>query len=167
MKREFITTIVGEDSAHLIKRLAEITRLMGGEWLKSKVMRLDGQFSAMMKVSIDDDKVDALRAKLEKTYPQLQFTYAPAQIAATEGSRTVSLVLDCTDRPGLTHDISKMLSDLNLRTQTMEIHRFPVTPMGGTVYSAKMEITLPDTMSKAQLAENLESLSDCTRVNFE
>jgi len=167
MKRQFITTIVGEDSAHLIKRLAEVTRLMGGEWLKSKVMRLDGQFSAMMKVSIDQDKEAALRAKLEKTYPHLQFTYAPAQIMPNEGSRSVSLELDCSDRPGLTHDISKLLSDLNLRTLSMEIHRFPVTPMGTTVYNAKMEIAMPETMSKAQLADNLESLSDCTRVNFE
>jgi len=167
MKSVYITTIVGEDSPQLIKSMAETTRSMGGEWLKSKVMKLDRQFAAMMKVTIEDGKEESLKAELEKTYPDLQFTYAPARTEDAEHVDTVSLTVDCEDRPGLTHDITKVLSDLNLHTENLEFHRLPVTPMGGTVYSAKMDVMLPESMSKEDLSDNLEAVSDCIRVNFD
>ncbi len=167
MATVFITTIVGEDKPNTIKDIAEMTRSLGGEWSKSKVNKLDNQFAALMKVVIDEGSEQALKDKLQSAYPDLHFFHAPATDLTNGDVQTVSLTVDCEDRPGLTHDIVKVLSDLNLEAENMEFHRLPVTPVGGTVYTAKMTVRIPENMEKESLAESIESLSDCIRVHFD
>lgn len=167
MKNVFIMTITGEDRPYIIQSLAETTRRMGGEWLNSKVMHLEGRFTALMKVSVDTDQKTALKDKLESLYPELDFIYSPAPTEEKEEMELVKLIVDCNDRPGLTHDIVEVLSELNLEAETLEVHRFPVTPVGGTVYSANLSVRIPNTMMRAELGKTLEEISDCTRITFE
>ncbi len=167
MKSVFVKTVTGKDKANIVKSLAEVTRSLGGEWLKSKLIRMAPQFSAMMLVSIDEEKEAELKTALEEAFPDLAFSYASAD-AVVEGQGIVAtVVIDCDDRPGLTHDINGILSDLNLKTESMESHRLPVALLGRTVYTAKMTVLFPDDSIKEQLVENLESLSERARVNFE
>lgn len=167
MATVFITTIVGEDKPNTIKDIAEITRSLGGEWSKSKVSKLDNQFAALMKVVIDEKNEQELKDKLQSAYPDLHFFHAPATNLDDGKFQIVDLVVDCEDRPGLTRDINTVLSDLNLETENMEFHRLPVTPVGGTVYTAKMTVKIPESMDKDSLAESIESLSECIRVHFD
>lgn len=167
MATVFITTIVGKDKPNTIKDIAEITRSLGGEWSKSKVSKLDNQFAALMKVVIDEDNEQPLKDKLQSAYPDLHFFHTPADDISEGEIQTVTLTVDCEDRPGLTHDITKVLSDLSLEAENMEFHRLPVTPVGGTVYTAKMTVKIPESMTQENLAESIESVSDCIRVNFE
>lgn len=167
MNSVFITTIIGEDKPNTIKDIAELTRSLGGEWIKSKVTKIDNQFAAMMKVSIDESDEQSLKDKLAESYPELHFSHVPARILKDQETQTVNLTVDCEDRPGLTHDITKVLSDLNLETENMEFHRLPVAPVGGTVYSAKMTVRMPEDMEKDRLTEAIESVSSCTRVNYD
>lgn len=167
MKDCIIMTIFGEDRPYIIQSLAETTRHMGGEWLKSKVMHLEGRFSALMKVTISPDKEQALKDKLESHYPELTFIYSPAPSEEKEEMELVKLIVDCNDRSGLTHDIVEVLAELDLETETLEVRRFPVTPVGGTVYSANLSVRLPNTVMRDELAKSLEEISDCTRITFE
>lgn len=167
MATVFITTIVGEDKPNTIKDIAEITRSLGGEWTKSKVNKLDNRFAALMKVVINEGKEQELKEKLEAAYPELEFFHSPVTDLSEDEIQTVNLTVDCEDRPGLTHDITKVLSDLNLEARNMEFHRLPVTPVGGTVYNAKMTVRIPKNMDKESLAESIEAVSDCIRVNFD
>lgn len=167
MKSVFIQTVVGSENLSIVKAMAEATRNHGGEWIKSKVIRLEKQVVAMMKVSVDKDKETALKGALEKEFSNLKFFYAPALDRDETQMDTVTMTVDCEDRPGLTRDITHVLHDLSLETENMEFHRLPVTPMGATVYSAKMTVLLPEELTKEQLAETVEAISDCIRVHFE
>lgn len=166
MKSLFITTIFGEDKPYIIQSLAETTRRMGGEWLKSKVMHLDGRFTTLMKVSIDKENEQKLKDKLEDLYSELAFHHSPISNFKNDELETVNLVVDCKDRSGLTHDIAAALSDLSLKAETMEVHRFPVTPVGGTVYSASLSIQVPNTIIRAELVKALEAISENSRVTI-
>ena len=167
MKIVFIQTVTGKDRTHLIKEMAEVTRSVGGEWLKTKLVRLHQQFAAMMMVSIDQAKEAELKSALEKGFPELYFSYARIDTEAEAHATSATVVADCQDRPGLTQEITKILSDLNLEAENMEFHRLPVTPVGGTVYTARMTVLFPDEASKEELLARLESVSDCTSINFE
>jgi len=167
VKNVFIMTIMGEDKPYIIQSLAETTRRMGGEWLKSKVMHLEGHFTALMKVVIDADKEQALKDKLESLHSELTFIHSPAPTEEKEEMELVNLVVDCNDRSGLTHDIVEVLAELNLEAESLEVRRFPVTLVGGTVYSASLSVRIPHTMMRAELAKSLEEISDCTRITFE
>lgn len=167
MQRVFITTIVGDDRPDIINALAKITRSMGGEWIKSKVTRLDGQFAAIMKVSIDESQKTKLNEALVQAFADLSFSHAPVREVHAENTTILDLVLDCDDRPSLTKEITRVLFDLNLRPENLEVSRLPVYQMGETVYSAKMRVGVPESLSREALSAAPIKVCQSCRVNFE
>ena len=167
MKSEFITTIVGDDRPDIINALAKTTRSFGGEWVKSKVTRLDGQFAAIMKVTIEEDRKDKLNQALEQEFADLSFSHSPVQEVQPGHTNVLDLVLDCDDRPGLTKEITRALYDLNLRPENLEVSRLPIFQMGKTVYSAKMRVATPDTLSKDELSDALSRVCDSCRITYD
>ena len=167
MKSVFITTIVGDDRPDIINALAKTTRSLGGEWIKSKVSRLDGQFAGIMKVTIDEEQKETLNRTLEQEFGDLSFSYAEVREVQPEHTNIHDLVLDCDDRPGLTKDITRTLYDLNLRPENLEVSRLPVFQMGKTVYSVKMRVGIPDSLSKEELSEALSKVCDSCRITYD
>lgn len=165
MKSIFITTIYGHTSPGIVKALAQETREAGGEWLSSKVMKMDGQFVAMMKVSVDQESVDRLKNDLEQKFSDLQFFYASAATKTSAPTKTITLVVDCRDRSGLTHDINNVLYNLDLVVENMEFNRFPVSSLGESVFSARLTLAVPEATSAEIIAEEIEALSEDIRVN--
>ncbi|MCP4746328.1 MAG: hypothetical protein GY874_09340 [Desulfobacteraceae bacterium] len=167
MKSVFITTITGDDRPDIINALAKTTQSMGGEWIASKVTRLDGQFAAIMKVSVDETQKDKLNQALEQEFAGLSISHAPVRKAQPENTNIIDLVLNCDDRPGLTKEITRVLYDLNLQPENLEVSRVPIFQMGKTVYSVKMRIGIPNTLSKEELSDALIKVCDSCRINFD
>lgn len=165
MKCDFITTITGPDSAGIIKNLAETTRAMGGEWEKTKVVKLGGQIACLMKLVVDKENEGALKAELMKHYPELNFSYAEAGNVSGENRKSIKLEIDCKDRPGLTKDISNILVNLDLVVENMEFNRVHVSSIGEAMFNARLELSVAESVSGETVAEEIESLSEDVRVN--
>lgn len=165
MKSVFISTITGPDSLGIIKSLAEVTRSVGGEWITSKVMKLDGQFAALMKVSIEEENENRLNEELVKHFPELTFVNAAVLSQTQKPSKIVNLEIDCKDRPGLTKDINNILSSLDLIVENMEFNRVHVSTIGEAVFSAKLALAVSEETDSEALAEEIESFSEDLRVN--
>lgn len=165
MKEIYISTVSGPSTPGIIKSLAQTTREHGGEWLVSKVMKLDDQFSAMMKVSIEVEKLDSLRLALAGEFPDLQFMESPAASRVNERVTSIDLEVDCRDRKGLTRDISNIIYNLGLVVQNLEFNRFPVSSFGEAVFSAKLTVGVPEGTSSLAVAEEIEAISEDMRVN--
>ena len=165
MKSVFITTITGPDSPGIIKSLAETTRGIGGEWETSKVMKLGGQFAALMKVLVAEESASALKEALEKQFPQLVFTHAEVATAEVQATKTINLEIDCKDRPGLTKDINNILANLDLVVENMEFNRVHVSSIGEAMFNARLALAVAESVNGEAVAEEIESLSDDVRVS--
>ena len=165
MKDTYISTVVGPSSPGIIKALAQVTRDHGGEWIASKVMKLDGQLSALMKVCIEQENVDPLKTALAEQFSDHHFFYAPAVSATNERSRSIDFEVDCKDREGLTRDISNIIYNLDLVVKNLEFNRYPVSSFGESVFSAKLTVGVPQAMSAQAVADEIEAISDDMRVN--
>ncbi|AZG34699.1 MULTISPECIES: glycine cleavage system protein R [Shewanella] len=165
MQHKFITTVLGTLQPNLLQSLAQVSREIGASWETSKVIKLDGQFVAMMRVMIDVDKEASLKQALEQQFSQLTFVYAEFEHQSIHLSTECKLTLDCNDRSGLTHDINEILSDLDVSVDHQECYRVQVSSLGKTVYSAKMTLRLPENVTKALLVSQLETLSDNIRID--
>ncbi|MEE4243562.1 MAG: ACT domain-containing protein [Desulfopila sp.] len=165
MNTTLITTVTGPDSLGIIKSLAEATRGLGGEWISSKVMKLDGRFAALMKVIIEESKEAQLREELDRQFPELDFSYAEPRDSGGVPLTIINLEIDCKDRPGLTKDINTILSNLDLTVENMEFNRMHVSSIGEAVFNAKLALAVPEGTSSESLADEIESLSDDVRVN--
>ncbi|QYJ87101.1 transcriptional regulator [Shewanella mesophila] len=166
MKKMFITTVVGSVTPGVIKALANLTREAGGEWLTSKVIKIDNLFAAMMKVAIEDESVESLKQQFAVQFPTLQFSYGAKGEVYNEHTRTMQLNVDCSDRPGLTREIVDLLSNLNLEIEHMEFNRMHVSTIGQTVFSSKLAIAVPDEVSNESVVELLEGVSKDARVSM-
>jgi glycine cleavage system regulatory protein len=164
MQHRFITTIFGRLEPNILQSLAQTSRDMGASWETSKVIKLDGQFVAMMKVMIDESNVSGLQQTLEQQFPSLTFAYAQCQQEHTQLSATLDVALDCNDRSGLTRDMNQILTDLDISVEHQESYRVQVSSLGKTVYSAKLVLRLPENVSTTLLVSQLETLSDNIRV---
>jgi glycine cleavage system regulatory protein len=165
MQHKFITTVLGTLQPNLLQSLAQVSREIGASWETSKVIKLDGQFVAMMRVMIDVDKEASLKQTLEQQFAHLTFVYAEFEHEAIHLSAECKLTLDCNDRSGLTHDINEILADLDVSVDHQECYRVQVSSLGKTVYSAKMTLRLPENVTIELLVSQLETLSDNIRID--
>lgn len=166
MDKVFMMTVTGPDSLGLIKALTHETDEFGGVWLRIKMTRLEGLFSALVKVSIDGSNEAALKSSLESKFPHLTFAYSEVCHNTGNATKTVSLELDCKDRPGLIKDINNLLMNLDLKVAHMESHRYAVKGLGGTVFSTKLDLEVDEDTNTEALADELETLTDNARVNI-
>ncbi|MBU1567907.1 MAG: transcriptional regulator [Proteobacteria bacterium] len=167
MKSNFITTVYGPVIPGIIKVLAQATRSLGGEWLTSKIVKLDGQFAAIMNVVVEEMQEKALKSTLERRFPNLHFVYAPPNTSPRGATKTISLVVDCIDRPGLTGDLSSILTNLDIGVEDMECKRFAMDGIGDTVFSARLTLSVPIDADIEIIAEEIETLSEDVRVNIQ
>lgn len=165
MKEIYISTVSGPSTPGIVKALAQTTRDHGGKWIVSKVMKLDGQFSAMMKVSIEADNLEPLRLSLADEFPDLQFMESAAASRVNKRVTSIDLEVDCRDRKGLTRDISNIIYNLDLVVQSLEFNRFSVSSFGEAVFSAKLTVGVPEGTSSQAVAEEIEAISEDMRVN--
>jgi glycine cleavage system regulatory protein len=165
MRTNFITTVYGSDIPGVIKALAQTTRSQGGEWLTSKVIKLDGQFAAIMSVVIEEDLELNLKSTLDQQFPSLSFVYSAAQTTNQEMTKIINLVVDCIDRPGLTGDLSNILANLDIGVENMECKRFAMDGIHDTVFSAQLTLAVPEAAESEVIAGEIEALSEDVRVN--
>lgn len=165
MMTNFITTVYGSDVLGVIRSLAQTTRREGGEWLTSKVIKLDGQFAAIMSVVVEEEQEMGLKSALEQEYPDLSFVYAQARAIHQEMTKTINLVVDCIDRPGLTGDLSNILANLDIAVENMECKRFVMDGIHDPVFSAQITLAIPETAESEVIAGEIEALSEDVRVN--
>lgn len=165
MRTNFITTVYGPDIPGVIKALAQSTRSQGGEWLTSKVIKLDGRFSAIMSVLVDQELEMKLKMTLEQQFPELCFNYSAPKTASQEMTKIINLVVDCIDRPGLTADLSNILANLDIGVENMECKRFAMDGIHDPVFSAHLTLAVPKEAESEVIAGEIEALSEDVRVN--
>ncbi len=166
MKSMFITTILGTDRPGIITDIAQAARSLGGEWLTSKVIKLDGQFAAMIRVVIDPMREAEIKEKLENQFADVQFVYAAALTYEEPPSKVINFAVECEDRPGLTKDLNSILSGLDLVVENMECDRLHVSSKGEAIFSAKLTLSIPEGTSEESIAAKIKALSKDVIVNI-
>ncbi|WP_394388497.1 ACT domain-containing protein [Shewanella woodyi] len=164
MKKLFIASVVGHIAPGVIKSLAEVTRRFDGEWVTSKVIKLDGHFCAMMKVAIKPEAEDELKSCLVSEFDGLHFIFEQVLVNSDSVSSSLHLSVDCGDRSGLTRDIVNILTNLDLVIEHMEFNRVHVSTIGQTVFSSRLNLAVPEGVSTESIIELLEGVTDDARV---
>jgi glycine cleavage system regulatory protein len=133
--------------------------------LTSKVIKLGGQFAAIMNVVVAEELEDQLKSGLAQKFPSLHFVYAAPSESSPMATKTINLVVDCIDRPGLTGDLSNILANLDIVVEDMECKRFAMDGIGDTVFSARLTLTVPEAADSVIIAGEIEAMSEDVRVN--
>lgn len=158
-------TIVGPYSLGIVKALAHTTHELQGNWVDSKVTRLEGHFSALIKAEIDEIRAETLKSSLADEFPQLHISYDEIAVQSDSAKRRLVLELDCEDRAGIIRDVHELLSNFDLKLQHMESHRYEVIEAGKTVFSAKLDLDVAQDIDSKGLVEELGTIAEDLRIH--
>ena len=166
MNRQFIVSIVGPDRAGLLKYFAAATHERGGKWLHSKVIRLDGQFAAIIKIELPESQVQVLKSWFEAQEAYL-LVFSEVVSGGGEDVRAFKLQVDAEDRPGLVNDITHVLLENQIKIADMACHRVGVADLGASVFTSEFELKVPGDVDLGELTLEIEALGGDIRANIE
>jgi glycine cleavage system regulatory protein len=154
-------TVLAPDRPGLVEQLTHTVASLGGNWLESRMCHLGGQFAGLIRVEIDASDADALAAAV-RSLPAKGITVALELERAPAAKPAGSLgILDLVghDRPGILHQISRVLAGHKVNVEELSSERVNA-PMDGTMlFQARIKVLLPPHVSMTQLRADLERIA--------
>ncbi len=169
MNTTFIANFVGKATPATIKQLAAVTHENGGKWLISKVNFIEDQVAAVIKIEVPEENALAVQEAF-KAHQDLVVQVVDSDSLAHNADTIYQLRLDSNDRAGIVNEITHVLDGQGVNILDMDCQRVFIAGGGGvssSLFTANMAIRLPQEISIDDIANELESLSEDTRVMVE
>jgi glycine cleavage system regulatory protein len=169
MNKTLIITIFGPDQPGLVKSISETLEKHQGSWSESRMTHLAGKFAGIVSVSLEVDKIEKLKKSLDKLQTntfRIFVEEAPTLTVKSIPERTLSLELLAQDRPGIIHDITQQLAKLNVNIEDLKSSVKQASMSGGTLFCAKLKLSIPQNIKIEVVQETLEDMSDQFMVDL-
>lgn len=169
MNSSFIVNFVGKATPATIKQLAAITHENGGKWLISKVNFIENQVAAVIKIELPTENLATVQDAF-KGHPDLLVQIVEADSEGHDGNAIFNIRLDSNDRAGIVNEITHVLDGQGIHILDMDCHRVFIAGGGGvssSLFTANMAVRLPQEIDIKDVTNELESLSEDTRVMVE
>ncbi|WP_203566761.1 glycine cleavage system protein R [Aestuariimicrobium ganziense] len=162
-----ILTLIGEDRPGLVQSVAEVVSAHAGNWERSQLAHLAGQFAGLVEVGVDNDQADDLVAAL-RGLEGLEVTLRTGR--ATEApppARRIVLDLVGNDRLGIVADVTSALAARGANIERLETTTEEAPMAGGSIFRARVEASVVDRAELADLTQALEDLAGELMVDLE
>ncbi|AUI86365.1 transcriptional regulator [Vibrio azureus] len=166
MKHVFIVNFLGKASSTTIKHLAAITHNNDGKWLISKVNFIDDQVAGVIKIELPEENVSVVKEAFFACQ-DLIVKFVESQSPIEREDMVFKVRLDAGDRAGIVNEVTSILDSQAISILDMDCQRvFIANGVGvsASLFSAAMALKLPSELNIEDIANELESLSEDTRV---
>lgn len=169
-----VFTMIGADRPGLVDRLSGVVAEHGGNWERSRMVRLGGRFAGAVEISVPDARTDELRAALhalegsDGLRVSVEDAGADPDVSATPTDRpTVTVSVTGTDRPGLVHAVSAALAGTGANIEELTSTTTNAPMSGGPLFVATATVSLPEQLGLDDLRAPLEALADHLMVDID
>ena len=160
MRTSLVLTVIGDDKPGIVEQLSERVLATGANWEESRMARLAGKFAGLLRVSVAADQADALAAALRELDSEgLLVVVARSGDVAAVAYRLVRLELIGHDQPGIVRDISRALARHGANIEELETDVTSAPMSGDMLFTARVTVGVPATVTVDQLREVLEELA--------
>jgi glycine cleavage system regulatory protein len=156
-----VLSVIGADRTGLVQSIAEKISAVGANWEESRMARLAGQFAGILLVTVDPARADELVGSLRKLGDAsgLHITVRPTETASPPAASIhLSLELTAHDRPGIVHDVARILAERGLNVEELETEVASAPMSGDPMFTARARLRAPAQLSLADLRARLEAL---------
>ncbi len=162
MNTSLVLTLIGPDRPGLVETVAELVAAHGGNWLESRLARLGGQFAGIVRIELPGEREAGLRAALAALGAKglaVEVARDPAALPTPAAGRAVTLELVGQDRPGIVHQITRVLAAhrVNVEELTTECVEAPMA--GGMLFQARAQLHIPADADMAVVRGDLEKIA--------
>ena len=157
---DLVLTLIGPDRPGLVEAVAEPIAAHGGNWLESRMAHLAGQFAGILRVEVPDAKAAALAEALRRLEARgLRVTVESAPGAVSLPRRTLVVDLVGLDRPGIVHEISRVLAQRGVNIEELVTDRTPAPMSAELLFRSRARVNVPEGLDAAELRSRLERLA--------
>lgn len=161
--QSLILTVIGPDRPGLVRALAGTVASHGGNWLESRMARLAGQFTGIVRIEAAATIIPALQA-LESEGLSVTVILAAASPAVAGIRLTVEVVGH--DRPGIVRDVAQVLAEHGGNIEELTTDAASGSFSGETMFRASAQVIVPDEASEVAIRAGLEHLSNEMMVDI-
>jgi glycine cleavage system regulatory protein len=159
MRVSLVLTVIADDKPGIVEQLSDQILGAGANWEESRMARLAGKFAGLLRVSIDEDRADALAARLKTLAPLITVVVERSGEGTPLDFRTLHLELLGHDRPGIVRDISRVLAQHQVNIEELETDTTTAPMSGEALFRARATLRIPSTVTIEQLRRVLEALA--------
>ena len=161
MLANLVMTVISPDRPGIVEALAARIARHGGNWLESRMCRLGGQFTGIVRAEIPSAKIDELTQALRtleadglRIHLHIEKAHRPA-VAGT----LANLAFVGQDRPGILLQISSALASHRVNVEELASERVSAPMDGSMLFQARATVLLPPDLSVASLRTGLEKIA--------
>lgn len=164
MPASLVITVIGPDRPGLVESISRTVNQHGGNWTRSRMAHLGGQFAGMLQVHLPEEKdADSLKAALESLADdRLQVVIArESQGVSTPGAGEVHLKLDLVgqDRTGIVAEISRILTGHGINVEELSTECESAPWSGEVLFKTQASLTAPASADLDALRDDLEAIA--------
>jgi glycine cleavage system regulatory protein len=160
VRTSLVLTVIGDDRPGIVERVADPILAAGGNWEESRMARLAGKFAGLLHVSIEEERADALAARLAALHADGLAIVVERSAGREDGAfRPLRLELVGQDHPGIVRDISRVLAGAHVNIEELETDITSAPMSGEALFRARALVGVPSTITLDQLRHRLEALA--------
>ena len=161
MSVSLVLTVISPDRPGLVEALSQSVANHQGSWLESRMARLDGKFAGILRVSVPENRVEALSRELRALEPEgLQVVIARSEVnRSSPDARRLRLELLGSDRPGIIREIAGALAKRGINVDELRTEVASAPMSGELLFRASAELWIPATLDLEVLRKDLEALA--------
>lgn len=157
MQATLVMTVIGPDRTGLVEAVAQVVAQHDGNWLESRMCRLEGEFAGLVRVAVPVAQRAALETALARLPGLTVVVRNTAVNAASAPATLVSLEVVGPDRPGIVREITRLLSAQSINVEELATECGSAPMSGEALFQAKARISVPAGVALEGLRKRLET----------
>ncbi|MGD2007106.1 MAG: ACT domain-containing protein [Cellvibrionales bacterium] len=163
-----VVTFVGPDRTGVVEDIAQVISDCDGNWLESRLSRLDGQFAGLVLIAVATSEVALLESRLAKLDGgPWHIHVSTTQPVGSPPGRAYKVSLVGPDRPGIVSEISGALAGAGISIQTLESHVEGAPFSGEPLFSAVIEAHATESTDAHTLFDLCAPIADAMGLDLE
>lgn len=161
MHARYVISFIGDDRTGIVEQLADMIAAAGGNWLDSQLTRLEGKFTGVILIALDDEGAASLMAKLDGlTGTDLDIRMTPAGTSPSSALQTIQMTVTGADRTGIVREVSRALARADISVSRLEsgVESAPFT--GEPMFKAVIVATAPENEDLSDIQAALDDIAD-------
>ena len=166
MRTSLVLTVIGTDRPGIVEQISDQVLAAGANWEESRMARLAGKFTGVLRISVDTAQADHL-ADLLRRLGDLTVVVERSPDVDVSRFRSLTLELVGNDRPGIVRDISHVLARHGVNIEELETEVTSAAMSGEPVFRARALVRLPESANINDIRDTLEAMADHLLVDLE
>jgi glycine cleavage system regulatory protein len=168
MNTSIVLTVIADDQPGIIETVSNVLNKHDGNWTQSSMSSLAGQFAGILLASVPGDNTNACLAELKALEAEglriIVRTSSDETLA--ENMEEYSLELVGNDRPGIVHDITRILASHKASVINFETSVEAASMGGGELFKARAQLLVPESSDIFALEGELEDIANDLMVDI-